>query len=378
LGLTQALARCAVRHAHVLVVEVPGQWLTRAAVERQVLGQTWRLAVAPANADVLAVCGTPWPEMAEVVARLWEDLPGPRSRIEILTPEAAPGALATAQADLLDPDRQYEDARSRGQIPKVEPEHAGHGGMEHGEHGGHDDTEHGGHAGMDHGGMDMAPVGIPLAHGGEDRDGLEMDVLHVRLGPVLAHWPGGLVLRCSLQGDVIVEAEASLVDPADHHDGHRPDESWAARRCDNVVSLLALAGWDGGAAHARRVRDSLLTGVDPGRAVNELGRLRRRIRRSWLLRWSLRRVRHLTQADLAQHGLPGYLRGDTYDRLLATVERAIRGLAGDVEGALGRSWSVPLAGIPHLVTGLDLATARLVVASLDLEALPSAVEVLSA
>lgn len=369
MGLTQALLTCAVRHAHVLVVEVPGHWLTRVAVERQVLGRSWRLASSPANADVLAVCGSPGPEMAEVVARLWEDLPGPRSRIEIRTAEAAPAALARAQAELSDPDRQYEDARSRPRKPEIG---TGHGGMGHGQHGGMD---HGNHAGMDHGGMDMAPAGIPLAEGGEDRDGLEMDVLHVRLGPVLPYWPGGLVLRCSLQGDVIVAAEASLVDVARDHDGQRAEESWAARRCDNVLSLLALSGSDGGAAHARRVRDSLLTGADTGQEVTELERLQRRIRRWWLLRWSLRRVRHLTSADLAQHGLPGHLRGDTYDRLLTMVERAIRDLAGDVEGALDRAGSVPLAAIPHLVTGLDLAAARLVVASLDLDPLPAAVEV---
>ena len=88
--------------------------------------------------------------------------------------------------------------------------------MDHGGHG----MDHGG---MDHGDMEMSPGGIPLAEGGEDRDGLEMDVLHVRLGPVLPHWPAGLVLRCSLQGDVIAEAQAELVDgPALQDDDGAP------------------------------------------------------------------------------------------------------------------------------------------------------------
>ena len=50
---------------------------------------------------------------------------------------------------------------------------------------------------MDHGGMSMPePGGIPLAGGGPDRDGLEMDVLTVPLGPAaaaLARGTGGLV-----------------------------------------------------------------------------------------------------------------------------------------------------------------------------------------
>src|SRR5699024_755889 len=75
-------------------------------------------------------------------------------------------------------------------------------------HGGHESHE--GHGG--HGGMDMAPGGIPLAQGGDDRHGLEMDVLHLALGPVLPFWPAGLVLRCSLQGDVVVGAEAAVID----------------------------------------------------------------------------------------------------------------------------------------------------------------------
>src|SRR5699024_5964325 len=96
--------------------------------------------------------------------------------------------------------------------------HEGHGGHEsHEGHGGHESHEgHGGHESHEghggHGGMDMAPGGIPLAQGGEDRDGLEMDVLHLALGPVLPFWPAGLVLRCSLQGDVVVDAEAAVID----------------------------------------------------------------------------------------------------------------------------------------------------------------------
>ena len=100
-------------------------------------------------------------------------------------------------AELLDPERQIRDARKR---EGFATDHMS------------DDSDMSGDMNMD---MDMSPSGIPLAEGGDDRDGLEMDVLHLPLGPVLPHWPAGVVLRCTLQGDVVVAAEASEVDESD-------------------------------------------------------------------------------------------------------------------------------------------------------------------
>lgn len=57
MGLISGIGRLAARNAHVLVIETPGNWQTRAAVERAVLMRGWRLAFSPADADVLAVCG---------------------------------------------------------------------------------------------------------------------------------------------------------------------------------------------------------------------------------------------------------------------------------------------------------------------------------
>jgi hypothetical protein len=223
--------------------------------------------------------------------------------------------------------------------------------------------------------MDMAPDGIPLAGGGEDRDGLEMDVLHVRLGPVLPYWPAGLVLRCSLQGDVIVGAEASVVDGPPVA-ASTDSATSAARRCDTAAGLLALAGWTDAAMQGRQVRDALLSGADTADAVVRLERLQRKVARSWLLRWSLRSVRPVSETDLAEHGLPARLRGDTRDRLLAMIDRA-RELMARTIGPEHHE-DVPLAAVPRLVTGLDLATARLVIASLGLEVLRADQEVVHA
>jgi len=227
----------------------------------------------------------------------------------------------------------------------------------------------------------MSPGGIPLAQGGEDRDGLEMDVLHLTIGPVLRRWPAGLVLRCSLHGDVLADVEASLVDSgirspteaaADVDAGAPPSGfAVAARHCDDVASLLGLAGWPDGESSARRVRD-LLLGADrtsPDEVVTEVHHLERQIRRSPGLRWSLRGLGRLSVERLAADGLPDHWRGDVHDRLLAKAalarEQAVRG-HGAASG--WPRWSLAQqAAVPLLLSGLDLATARLVVASLGLD-----------
>ena len=344
MGLTSWIERSSTGHVHVLMVEAPGHWGTRAAAERFALARGWHLALSPADADVLVVCGKPGPQLAGVIERVWEQMPGPRVRVDVHQLGEVGEGLTQARAELLDTARHRADARSRPATPR---------GLS---------ADDGDHGDMDHGDMDMSPGGIPLAEGGEDRDGLEMDVLNVRLGPVLAHWPAGLVLRCALQGDVITEAEAELLDDAIHVEvphGVAP-RAVTARRVDNVVALLALSGWDQAAAQARLIRDQLLEDGEEAAVSVAIARLVRRLRRSSVLRWSLRGIRPITEADLRRRGLPAGLVGDTYDRLLWILDR--------VETAVdGKPFAVH--HLPELITGLDLATARLVVASLDLHEL---------
>ncbi|EWT03740.1 hypothetical protein N864_18985, partial [Intrasporangium chromatireducens Q5-1] len=167
MGLSNALARRATRTAHVLVVEVAGHAWTRMALERACAARGWRLASSPADADVLAVCGVPGPELSQVVSMLWEQLPGPRARIDASAPQDVPAALDAGTEQLMDADRQRTDAAHRSMSLHLE----GRGGMDHEgmRHAGMDDsgTDHQGmgNAGMGHGGMDMAPGGIPLAEG---------------------------------------------------------------------------------------------------------------------------------------------------------------------------------------------------------------------
>lgn len=371
MGLIRILAHLAVNSTRVLIVEAPGHWLTRVELEQQMALRGWRAAWTPANADVLAVCGVPGPELAELAERLWEQMPGPRARVDVASPAVVGSALEDAATLLLDTPYHRADAGKRAQEPRIPEEHGqmGHEGMDHEgmDHGGHEGMDHGGHGG--HGGMDMAPAGIALAQGGQDRDGLEMDVLHLPLGPVLPFWPAGRVLRCSLQGDVVVGAAASVVDGVGQATGRTeaktPPVPASAVRCDGVMALLALAGADDAAARARRARDALVRG-NQALARDAVERLHRTIRRSWLLRWSLRGVLVLDPSDLARHGLLEGCRGDAHDRLSSMVE----GLRSEVCGAVPvpvESGAVPWEAVPQLVVGLELATVRLAVASLNLE-----------
>ncbi len=380
MGLTSFVGRSALRATRVLCVEGPGQWLTRVAVEREVERRGWRPALTPADADVLVVCGSAGTVYEDLVSQLWEQLPGPRAQVHVDNGRGVSPTLDAAAAVLLDADAQRDDARTRHSTPDhegMDQEGMDHGGIDHGgmDHGGMDHGDGGmDQEGMDHGGME--PNGIPLAGGGGDRDGLEMDVLHVRLGPVLPHWPAGFVLRCSLQGDVIVHAEASHIDsqtvvsrtvrggtvePA-FEQGRPVGSVAAARRCDDVSALLGLAGWDRAAALARRARDHHLDG-DLQAAHAAVARLDGVVGRSRMLRWSLRGLARVDDQRAAELGLPPGLTGDALDRLRAALFWLTSPADDRPEGD---GPSVPAEAVAQLATGLDLAAARLVVASLGL------------
>lgn len=373
MGVRQRLAVLALDASHVLVVEAPGGWLARVTVEREVARRGWRLATSAADADALVLVGAAGPELRERVDAVWEQLPGPRSRVALPSgPDVGhvAAALDAVAAELLDGGRQAQDARERGG-----PEIAVMGGGDMGDADtGDADTDDGdmGDGDMGDGDMQMAPSGIPLAEGGADRDGLEMDALHVPLGPVLPHWPAGLVLRCVLQGDVVVEAGASVLDKPDIGFQRPTRAERAARRCDEVAGLLALAGWAGGHSAAVDARDLLLDHPDAVDASALLAGLERRLRRARLLRWSLRGIGELRSGE---DGLdvPAHLDGDVAARLLHLAGRIRAELAGDALPEV----SLPdlLATAERLVVGLDLAAARLVIASLAIDTAPPRIPV---
>jgi hypothetical protein len=274
------------------------------------------------------------------------------------------------------------------------------GGMDMGReaHGGPDMS------GMDMGGMDMGgmemPAGLPMAERREDRDGLKLDQLHVPLGPVLPDWPAGLVVRLTLQGDVVQHAEAQALGPGGR--GSFWDEPWHRAAAGEPVTtgeaarrraaahrgrrgrLLAVAGWDDAATMARRLRDETLAGTPPARLRPAIHRFARRVARSRTLAWLTRDLGVLMPEDAAAGGVRGpasraagdvtarYRRwcSDLCDVAAVLDDGAPLGAAGlePPRGPLepaGGAVAVLLAAMPRLLAGAELAAVRLTIASLD-------------
>ena len=324
MGLRQRLVSAAVSRAHVLVVETPGSWRTRVAAERAVESRGWSLATSPADADVLLVCGAPDADLAAAIDQVWAQLPGPRARSVVADGQAVDDCLDKMAVELSDATAQVADAVGRpASAAGLDP--ADHGEMDHG---------------------DMAPAGVALAEGGPDRDGLDLDVLHVTLGPVLSHWPPGLVLTCAMQGDVVVHATAAQCGTG----ADDPPAQASARRCDRIATLLDLAGWSHAASRARRARDAALEG-SVVEARRWLAGVRDRVRRNPVLRWQL--------SDVGPASLP-----DVYSLLRQALDEALSDR--DAQGS-GATPEADLAeSLPPLVDGLEMSAVRLVVAALDL------------
>ncbi len=346
MGVSDVLARLGVRRLHLLLVDVPGAFDLRVRVERACVIRGWRLALSPADADGLVVCGSSVDSaLVDAVEQVWAQLPGPRVRAQVCdvgeVDEMLDGVLVSYRGWTT-----QRDPGTAGHVPEEDRETADDG---HGDDHGVDDGGSDGDMGdMD---MDMSgPGGIPLASGEDDRDGLEMDVLHLQLGPVLAFWPPGITVGCTVHGDVITHVEAlhSCANEPSVKAGSASDRAVYRAHC--VTQLLALAGAEDLAALARRCRDRAADGDSP-----DLETLRHRVERSWLLRWSLRDVGVIEESAAREHGWPSGWAGDTYDRLRRLLEEPT-----DADLAV----ATVAAALPDILAGAELASARLTVASL--------------
>ncbi|MFH9819731.1 hypothetical protein [Streptomyces sp. NPDC017230] len=245
------------------------------------------------------------------------------------------------------------------------------------------------------------PGGLPMAESGEDRDGLMLDRLHVPLGPFLADWPTGLVIRAVLQGDVIQQAD--LDGPPSNGSA---DAFWArpwiraaageavyageaarwraAAHLDSLGRLLSVAGWPAQSVEARRLRDDLLDQAQTKEVLPRVERLARRVGRSRTLYWLSRGIGPVSTADARAAGVSGPAARAGGD-VPARYRKWLTDVVGDVqrlddtapldpatqESPRGR-WdavrppSVALAKLlPRLLDGAELSAARLIVASLD-------------
>jgi hypothetical protein len=356
------------------VVATPGGTTARLAVERFVREHGWRSAISPAEANLLVITGPEAPLLAPFLDRVWDAMPAPRARTSVHHPLDAPSTLDAVVAALRDPAVQRREASHAARVqPAAGPQHspstsscgAGMPDEEHSAHEGHSEHhEHahsdaqgdhdshtspedpGGHAGHEghHGhevsGMEM-PGGVPMADRGPDRDGLMLDQLHLPLGPALPDWPAGLIVHTVVQGDVIQQAEVELLGPGEPRNDITV-HSALVNRLDSAACLLSVAGWPDMAARARWLRDDALTDQPTAHLEPRLRRWATTVRRSRALRWSL-------------SGVGATEGGDALSRLYGWVDGT----------EIGRP--MPVDELPSLLIGTELASARLVVASLDLD-----------
>lgn len=361
MDLTSRFLRVGARRPHVLLVEVPGGTEARLAVERELRTRGWPAADSPADADLVVVAGRVGHDLAAPADRLWRQVPRPRVRL------SAPDASSTA--------RLLDDAATR-LAAGGDPEDDAPAGAPHEKH--HSPEPSGGHGDME---MDL-PGGVPMADRGADRDGLMLDQLHVPLGPLLPDWPAGLIVHTTLQGDVIQDARVEVAGAAARSFWNEPwrraasgdpvSTGSASRRrvaayLDSLARLLTVAGWADAAARARYLRDELLAGAAAGELSPRLRPLARRLRRSRTLRW-LTDDLGVVPADASALRA----RGDVTARWtgwLAAAEQLLPNIDRTDHLPVGEAPRDPpaelVALLPGLLAGAELATARLVVASID-------------
>ncbi|RBY97585.1 hypothetical protein DQ237_01185 [Blastococcus sp. TF02-8] len=362
MDLISRLGAWALARPRVLVADAPGSDGLRWRVEAELDRRGWPLAVGPADTDLLLVLGAPGPELAAAVDVIWSQIPAPRGRVGLCADDVA-AALDDGRTALRERTRPgaADDRPDPSSLLGKEDEQShegmdhgsGHEGMDHG--GGHEGMDHGGgHEGMDHGGGSEGHhmhhggevSGLPMASTGPDRDGLELDVLKVSLGPVLPGWPTGLVLRAELQGDVLSRPALSWLD-AESLPACRPDLDQRQVALDHLARVLVVAGWSTAARDARRARDGLRSENRADRKASEelAERVTRRVGRSRALAWAVA-------------GTP------VVDRLRYWC---------DVAGVVtGDDLQVPaLEDVADMVDGAEIGTARLIVSALGLEPVPA-------
>jgi hypothetical protein len=353
--LIARLVRWSLARPRVLVVDAPGATELRWHAEAELDRRGWPTAISPADTDLLLVLGGPGPELTAAIDLLWSQIPHPRWRVAVDDRAALGEVLDDAVAALTDTGGQ----RAAAARAPADPWHGADGKVE-------DEV-----------------AGLAMADMAPDRDGLDLDVLTVHLGPVLPGWPTGLVVRASMQGDVLADVRARGVDrqrweppaPADGRD------TAALLALDVLHRCLVVAGWPARAADVRRLRSHLLdpgaapTPSDPGAAPTPPDRRRARrvihgIRTSRTLAWSTRGIgRAPATADL-----PEARAGDVLDRVRRWCDIAEAAFADGASPQRSNPQPpaprLPVDRLPALLEGAELAAARLVVASFDLDGTP--------
>lgn len=333
MDLRGRVTRWGLARPRVLLVDAPGDDTLRWEVEDELDRRGWRMALSPADTDLLLTLGAAGPQLSGATDVLWSQIPRPRHRATLTAARMHEQLNAVAVA-LLDvppdaPGDEHPATLLAGDPPGGAPgdPHSSHGIGHGGDH-----MEHGGNV-----------AGLAMADRAPDRDGLQLDALKVTLGPVLPGWPTGLAMHATLQGDVLTEVGLRWLDPADPDVDRHPVADPAPWALDRLSRFLLVAGWPDAARQARQAR-AALTGPNPStraRGGQEAVALARKVRRSRALAWSVQ-------------GMPG----DVWDRVRSWCDVAT---GGDFE----RARAADLRELATLLDGAELAAARLVVASHD-------------
>lgn len=156
------------------------------------------------------------------------------------------------------------------------------------------------------------PYGRPMPERADDRDGLKLDYLPVRVGPLFAPFPVGLSLDVTLHGDVIQEAVVeSLVDPQPNggsifHDALKEPvavrDLEVARARSHLQWLSDAVAVAGSPSLSKRIL-RLARRVGPGDR-DEVRALERALRRRGFTGWSTRGVGVLERSSVEGIGGP--------------------------------------------------------------------------
>lgn len=422
-----ALARAAAQ-ARVPVFPIVGSGAARSVQDLR-LRRELELVSTPRHATVLLVAGRVPRSLSRPLAQLHDQVPHPRASVRWTGSPSGPDDVVSAAVPRVGADGDVvttivsrHRALLSGDLPSeedmlpAEPPNPWRGVGPHGQGG----------EGM----MGGTPYGRPMPMAADDRDGLMLDQLSVRVGPFLPMLPPGLALDVRLQGDVVQRASPvnAFRDDGEAPAGGRLDPAGAFERALSEPVAVADVEVARARHHLRWLAHALVVhglpalaarvlrltlSVGPGQAA-AVARLRRALARAGALGWAGAGVGRIEPAELGGQRLgpvaraagirvdarrddPSYAGlgfelithsgGDARGRLdqrLAEAEQALRLAArarvegrltepGRVEGPRGARFEgrTPTGALvdllPALLEGLEWGQAVTAVTSLDLD-----------
>ena len=264
MGLTSLLGRLAAKSTPPVFIAA-GMGAAEAVAQVEASGEIHRVD-SPAAATVLLVVGGIPPALEPSVAAVHDGMPHPRGTVHLPlgfdhgslptspharvvgSAEVALGVIRNVFQELVSGRRASDPPL----LPDVDP-NPWRGVGPYGQGG----------SGMTGG----FPYGRPLAELGADRDGLRLDVLPLRIGPLFAHLGTGVTLEATMAGDVVVEARLADSPFVLPNDAGSPTIFQRALNMEVPIAELEIAR---ARDHLRWVATSLATMGLPALAMRAL------------------------------------------------------------------------------------------------------------